>query len=203
LGPRFVVLGLDDHAPRPVPAAGGVGERAEETLGLTGAIELPLGPIGPVGGGPLQRRVAGQAQDVADAVRVAPAHQSPATEAAVGPDGDPHPRPGRPQAVDEQFEHGPGVPGGVDVRRPQVGRQQLIAAEDIERQEAMMIIVPVEEAALLVAVDRVVGGAEVEHQVLGRLGMGGEELIDEHGGDADQRRAVDAVLQAGEGRRAG
>ena len=52
----------------------------------------------------------------------------------------------------------------------------------------MMIIVPVEEAALLVAVDRVVGGVEVEDQRLGRLGMGGEELIDEHGGDADQRR---------------
>ena len=66
-----------------------------------------------------------------------------------------------------------------------------------------MIVVAVEEAALLLAVDRVVGGVEVEDQVLGRLGMGGDELIDQDLGDADQGRAVDAVLQAAEGRRRG
>jgi hypothetical protein len=51
------------------------------------------------------------------------------------------------------------------------------------------------------AVHRVVGGVEVEDQMLRRLGMGGDELIDQGGGDADQGRAVDAVLQATEGRR--
>ena len=35
-----------------------------------------------------------------------------------------------------------------------------------------MVVVAVEEAALLLAVDRVVGGVEVEDQVLGRLGDG-------------------------------
>ena len=66
-----------------------------------------------------------------------------------------------------------------------------------------MIIIPVEEPALLVAVDGVVGGVEVEDQVLGRLGVRGDELIDQDLGDADQRLALDAVLQAAEGRRRG
>ncbi len=66
-----------------------------------------------------------------------------------------------------------------------------------------MVVVAVEEAPLLLAVDRVVGGVEVEDQGLGGLGMGGDEPIDQDLGDADQGRAVDAVLQAAERRRRG
>ena len=64
-----------------------------------------------------------------------------------------------------------GVLDGVDVAGPQVGHQQLVAAEDVQRQEAVMIVVAVEEAALLVAVDGVVGGVEVEDQVFGGMRM--------------------------------
>ena len=42
-----------------------------------------------------------------------------------------------------------------------------------------MIIIPVEESLLLVTVDGVISGVEVEDQVLGRLGVSGEELIDQ------------------------
>ncbi len=66
-----------------------------------------------------------------------------------------------------------------------------------------MIIVAVEESSFLLAVGRVVSGIEVEHQVLGWLGMGGDELVDEDGGDANQRLAVDAVLEAANGWRRG
>ena len=66
-----------------------------------------------------------------------------------------------------------------------------------------MIIVSVEESALLLAVDAVVGGVEVEDQVLGRVEMRGDELIDQDLGDLDQGLAVDAVLQPAEGRRRG
>jgi len=55
-----------------------------------------------------------------------------------------------------------------------------------------MIIVSVEEAAFLTAVDGVVGGVEVEDQVFRRRRMRGEELVDEDFGDPDQARAVDA-----------
>ena len=50
-----------------------------------------------------------------------------------------------------------------------------------------MIIVPVEESLLLVTVDGVIRGVEVEDQVLGRLGVSGDELIDQDLGARDQR----------------
>ena len=60
---------------------------------------------------------------------------------------------------------------GVDVRGPQPGAEQVIAAEDVQRKIAVVLVVAVEEAAELMAVDRVVGGVEVEHDPLGgRLG---------------------------------
>ena len=74
------------------------------------------------------------------------------------------------------------VLGGVDVGGAQVGDQQFVAAEDVQRQEAVVVVVAVEEAALLVAVDAVVGGVEVQHQVLRRRRMGGDELLDQHRG---------------------
>src|SRR4051812_44613336 len=64
----------------------------------------------------------------------------------------------------------------------------------------MMIIVAVEESLLLLAVHAVVGGVEVEDQVLGRLGMGGDELIDEGLGELDQCLAIDAILESTERR---
>jgi hypothetical protein len=200
VGPPRGVLGLDDHPPRPVPAGRRVGERAEEPLRLARATELPLGPLGPVARRSLQHRVAGQAEHVADTVAIAPPHRPPAAEAAVGPDRDLDLRPSRPQPPDQELQHRPGMPARVDVAGPQVGHQQVIAAEDVQRQVAVVVVVAVEEAALLMAVDRVVGGVEVEDQRLGRAVMAGDELIGEHAGDADQGGAVDAVLQAAEGR---
>jgi hypothetical protein len=76
------------------------------------------------------------------------------------------------------------VLGLIDVGRPQVADQQLIAAEDIKRQEAVAIIIAVEEAPLLAAVNRVVGGIEVEHQLLRRRIEGSDEGL----GHGDMRR---------------
>src|SRR6478609_3138292 len=67
----------------------------------------------------------------------------------------------------------------------------------------MMIIVAVEESPLLLAVSGVVGRVEVEDQVLRRLGVGGDKLVDEDSRDADQRLAIDAVFQSAKGRRRG
>src|ERR1700690_3527790 len=80
------VLGLDDHTPTPVPALCRVRERAEDALGLARDEKLPLRTRDLVERGTLQDRVLGQTQDIANAMRVAPAHQSPAAESAVGPD---------------------------------------------------------------------------------------------------------------------
>ena len=62
-----------------------------------------------------------------------------------------------------------------------------------------MIIIPMEESPLLVTVDGVIRGVEVEDQVLGRLGVSGDKLINHDLGARDQRRAVNAVFEAAEG----
>ena len=50
--------------------------------------------------------------------------------------------------------------------RPQLGRQQVPAAEHVQRQVAVAVVVAVEEPALLMAVQRIVGGVEVEDDLL-------------------------------------
>jgi hypothetical protein len=48
------------------------------------------------------------------------------------------------------------------------------AAEDIERQVAVAVIIAVEKPALLMTMDRVVGGVEIEDDLLRRLSTGAE-----------------------------
>ena len=57
---------------------------------------------------------------------------------------------------------------GVDLRPPQAGRQQMLTAEHMQRQTAVAILVAVEEPTLLVAMQRIVGGVEVEHDLFWR-----------------------------------
>ena len=63
--------------------------------------------------------------------------------------------------------------------RPQLGGQEMAAAEDIERQIAIAIVIAVKEPPLLIAVQRIVGGVEVEHDLTRRLGVRVEKQIDE------------------------
>ena len=100
---------------------------------------------------------------------------------------------------DQQLQQRAGVLAGVDLAGPEVGRQQLVAAEDVQGQEAVMVVIAVEEPPLLMAVHGVVGGVEVEDQMLRRLGVGGDELIDEDLGDPDQGLALDRGSPGGRG----
>ena len=75
--------------------------------------------------------------------------------------------------------------------RPELGRQQMPAAEHVKRQVAVAIIVAVEEPAFLMAVQRIVGGVEVEDDLLGRPVVRLEEEVDEQALD---RRGVMAIL---------
>ena len=72
----------------------------------------------------------------------------------------------------------------------------MAAAEDVERQVAVAVAVAVEEPPLLVAVDRVVCGVEVEHDLLRRALVGVEEQLHEQCLD---RRAImgDPAVAAG------
>jgi hypothetical protein len=57
---------------------------------------------------------------------------------------------------------------GVDVAGTQIRRQQLRAAKDLQRQEAVVIVVAVKVPSDLVIMGRIVGGVEVEDQFPGR-----------------------------------
>ena len=68
---------------------------------------------------------------------------------------------------------------GIDVGAPQLGRQQVPATEDVERQVAVAVVIAVEEPALLVPVQRIIGGIEIERDLRRGLGVRIEEQIDE------------------------
>jgi hypothetical protein len=108
-----------------------------------------------------------------------------------------------PQSLHQQLEDRAGVPGRVAVGGAQVGDQQLVAAEDVQGQEAVVVVVAVEEPPLLVAVNRRVGGVEVQHQALGGLLERGDELLDQSLGHLEQRLAVGPALQPAQGGRGG
>ena len=54
----------------------------------------------------------------------------------------------------------------VLVGRPQPRTQQLVAGEDVQRQIAVAVVVAVEEALRLMAVERDVGRVQIEHDLL-------------------------------------
>ena len=71
-------------------------------------------------------------QHVADSIRVAPPHQPPAAESAIGPDRDPDLAPSGAERLDQELQQGTGVLGRVDVAGAKVGCEQFVAAEDVE-----------------------------------------------------------------------
>ena len=121
----------------------------------------------------------------------APGHQRFAGEAGIGAQQDARARPARPDLCDDPRDLLLRAGAAVDVRRPELGRQQMPAAEHIERQIAVAIVVAVKEPAFLMAVQRVVGRVEVEDDLLGRLCVRLEEEVDKQGLD---RRRVVAIL---------
>ena len=72
--------------------------------------------------------------------------------------------------------------GRIGVTGTEHGTERVGAAEDVERQEAVVAVVAVEEAALLAAVHFIVGAVDVEHEAgRGRAGSGLDEQLGEQG----------------------
>jgi hypothetical protein len=134
-----------------------------------------------------QPGIARQAEQEVDAVLLAPGHQRLPREAAVAAQHDAHPRPAGADLADDARYLLDRAGRGVDVRAPELRRQQVAAAEDVERQVAVAVVVAMKEPPLLMPVDRIVSGVEVEHDLLRRLRVGVEEQVHEQRLD---RRAV-------------
>ena len=125
------VLGFDNHTATPLPRPSRIGERAEDALRLACLLELPLGTPDFIASSATKGGVFGQSENVADAVRIAPPHQSPATEPTVAPDGDFHVRPGFAKLADQEFQQRGGVLRAVDITGSEVGREEFVATEDV------------------------------------------------------------------------
>ncbi len=55
----------------------------------------------------------------------------------------------------------------------------MLAAEDVERQITVMAIIAVKETALLLAVEWVVGGIQIEHDLRRRIGVRFQKHLDQ------------------------
>ena len=84
--------------------------------------------------------------------------------------------------------------GRVDLRRAKIGDQQLIAAEDIQRQEALLVIVAMEKPALLSPMHGIIGGIEIQDQPVGWCRERGDELLQEDLMDGPGRSPIRAVF---------
>src|SRR5690606_31963431 len=113
--------------------------------------------------------VPGKAEQVIDPVRLAPAHQLIAAEAAVGAQQNARARPAAADLRDDPLDLLARSCGAIDVRAPQPGRQQVPAAEDVERQIAVAVVVAVKEPAFLVPVYRTVRAIETADRLPWRL----------------------------------
>ena len=142
----------------------------------------------------LQPRVARQAEHVVHAIGLAPGHQGLAGEAGIAAQQDARPRPAAADAADDPRDLLHRAGRAVDVRAPQLRRQQVTAAEDVERQVAVAVVIAVEEPAFLLAVQRIVRGIQVEDDLPRRLGVRLQEQIDEQ--RLDRRRVMADLVVA-------
>ena len=113
-----------------------------------------------------QSGVARHPEDVVDPLLLlGPVHQLVAAEAAVAAQDDVHLAPSGANLFHDPLDLGQAPVGRIPVGFPQPHTQQVFAGEDVQRQVAVLIVVAVEEAPLLLAVQFHVGGVQVEHDL--------------------------------------
>ena len=77
----------------------------------------------------------------------------------------------------------------VDVGGTQTRTEQMLAAEDVQRQITVMAVIAVEKAAFLFPVERIVGGIQVQYDLLRGLAVRFEKHIHQKPVDYDYVRA--------------
>jgi hypothetical protein len=115
---------------------------------------------------------------------------------AVGAQQDLDPRPEGPDGADEAAQEGADLtPTRPLARAQQRGHEPPLAVKDDDRLEAVIVVVGVEQAKLLVAMDAVEGVVDVEHDALRHLPERGAILVDQRPPEAQQRADVGQVFQ--------
>ena len=67
--------------------------------------------------------------------------------------------------------------GPVYIAGSKIRDQKLGSTENIQRQEAVVIVVPMEEPSLLLTMHGIISRIEVQNQLFGRFLEGGDELL--------------------------
>ena len=124
---------------------------------------------------------------------LAPSHQVIPCKAAVGAQQDTYPRPPTPNLRDDACYLLDRAGRRVQVGTPQLGDEQMAAAEHVERQVAVAIVIAVEEPPLLLAVQRIIRRIEVENDLPGRPRMRLQEQVEQQRPDRD-RIVADLVV---------
>lgn len=90
--------------------------------------------------------------------------------------------------------------GRIEFGRPQIGHQQLVSAEHVQRQVAVVVVVAMKETFFLVAMQGDATGIEIENQFCRRPAMGGDELAHDFGLYLPRQRSRGAPLEAAQHR---
>ncbi len=165
---------------------GGLGKAAHSVLVLDRALDAK--GVGGLLHLPGKGLCAGEAEDVVDAVRLAPVHHLRSAVVAVATDGDLRRGPMMADASDETAQVTAHLDAGGRLARPQdhghraTGRRIV----DVDRQKAALIVVGIEERQLLVTVNHVDRVVDVEHDRLRWRRVAGTVEIDHHAAEPDE-----------------
>ena len=149
----------------------------------------------------MQHAVAGQAEDVVDAVVLAPRHGLGPSVVAVPPECEPGARPVPADAPHQVLEEGADLGARRRLAGAQENRHRLAALHmvDMHRQEAPRVVMGVEQRQLLAAVHRVAGVVDVQRDRRWRGRERAAEDVDQGGRHARHLDAGRRVLQPAHG----
>ncbi|MDF7809104.1 hypothetical protein P4E94_16785 [Pontiellaceae bacterium B12219] len=141
------VLGFDDDATLEIPCRGSAIKFTEQPLVFRSRVIGCFRLINQRGTKLLEPFVPADTYDILDLVRFAPAEHFPPAESVVAAEDDLHVRPGLAYTLRQQGKDRPRVLCPIDLRGPQVGAEQMRAAKNIDRKEAVVVKIAVKEAA--------------------------------------------------------
>jgi len=158
---------------RSQPGFGGVGEggKAAHLLRFRlGAADLEV--VGALGRQGIESLVAGEPEDVVDAVLLAPFHGFRAGVVGIAADGDPGTGPVAANTPDQMPEDAADLGARGCLARAQQHRHRLAAFDmiDVDGQEAAGVVMSIEQRELLCPLHRIAGVVDVERDGLARCG---------------------------------
>src|SRR5262245_1375950 len=109
-----------------------------------------------------QTRILGQSEEKVHVVGLAPRHQLLSRKAAVSPYKNANTRPALADVGDDARHLLYGTVRRVEARYTQLGCQQMPAAEHVQRQVAITVVIAVIEPPLLLAMNPIIGGIKIE-----------------------------------------